>query len=590
MERCKRCSRQLESVDLEWDKVTSEDIDALLQTLPPERSLELRELLTANEGNGTEPVELSRFFSNSFRTDKFSRKSNGEISSGDSQALTREALESTEECVQSRKEAGVGYMRGSLALVLDSNGEQQNARKMQDASGDSDSEKTAGSTAPTLANPAVAGDAALAAPSTGNASNQAESFILLSASQIQPALLETEISRLSSAEGTVEQNQHLSDKGTHDNQSASLPDKTEAASAAGREMTRQRDDITETLGIIGRVADRLEERSVLDHPMCEDCAEIMLRLLDRETSDCMREKQILDGIGATAKLVAPVLSSGGDAKPKSADVAELEREIEKQADLEQALTETLGILDGQLEQLCEQISELDTEARLEETKSAQLHQQSNDLGFVLERCEAEQWALDEKYARLASQLTQLQRTNVYNDVFNISASEGIASINGFRLGGRSAPHNVEWAEINAAWGQALLLLQTVARRLELDFNGYRLIPMGSFSRIERAPDGGDGETVTLELFGSGDLYLGRLFQNRRFDAAMVAYLECLRQVAQRITALNPQLRVPYAIDHDKIGAASIKPQFGQDDVWTRACRNTLMNARWALAFASSYTP
>ncbi|PIA15708.1 autophagy protein 6 [Coemansia reversa NRRL 1564] len=354
-------------------------------------------------------------------------------------------------------------------------------------------------------------------------------------------------------------------------------------------MTRQRDDITETLGIIGRVADRLEERSMLDHPMCEDCADIMLRLLDREINDCVREKQILDSIGATAKLVAPVVSSEVGANPQSADVVELEREIEKQADLEQALTETLSILDGQLEQICEQISELDVEARLKETKSTQLHQQSNDFGFVLERCEAEQWALDEKYARLASQLTQLQRTNVYNDVFNISVSEGIASINGFRLGGRSAPHNVEWAEINAAWGQALLLLQTVARRLELDFVGFRLIPMGFFSRIERIPDGGDGETVTLELFGSGDLYLGRLFQNRRFDSAMVAYLECLRQVVQKITVLNPQLRVPYDIDHDKIGAASIKPQFGQDDVWTRACRNTLMNARWALAFASSYT-
>ncbi|KAJ2078706.1 autophagy protein [Coemansia sp. RSA 988] len=584
MDRCKRCSRQLESVDHEWDKVTAEDIDALLQTLPPERSPELRALLIANEKSGTETVELSRFFNNSFRTDQVSRQTNGELDSRNSQGLTREALEQMEGHVP--KQEGVGYMRGSLALVLDSNGEQQNADKVRVTDGDS--EKTAGSTAPTLASTNVTDDAALVASSTGNASNPTESFIILSASQIQPVLLEAEISRQSSTEDAEEQNKHLADKDIRDGQDVGLPDKSEAASTAGREMTRQRDDITETLGIIGRVADILEERSVLDHPMCEDCAEIMLRLLDRETSDCIREKQILDNIGVTAKLVAPVLSSNGDAKPQSEDVVELESEIEKQTNLEQALTETLGILDGQLEQLCEQIAELDTEARLEETKSAQLHQQSNDLGFVLERCEAEQWALDEKYARLASQLTQLQRTNVYNDVFNISVSEGIASINGFRLGGRSAPYNVDWSEINAAWGQALLLLQTVARRLELDFVGYRLIPMGSFSRIERVPD--EGETITLELFGSGDLYLGRLFQNRRFDTAMVAYLECLRQVAQKVMTLNPLLKIPYVIDHDKIGTVSIKPQFGQDDVWTRACRNTLMNARWVLAFASSYTP
>ncbi|KAJ2609207.1 autophagy protein [Coemansia sp. RSA 1365] len=589
MERCKRCSRQLESGDLEWDKVTTEDIDALLQTLPPEKTPELRKLLAANEGNGLEPVELSRFFNNSFRTDQVSQQNNGENSSGGTQPPVRKTLGTAKGHSPMREAAGAGYMRGSLALVLDSNNEQQSVRKFQDTSGTGDNEKNADNTASILAKATVTGDASLVASSMGGASNQTESFILLSASQIQPALVDAQISRISTVEGTVEQNQHLAE-GIRGDHSDIIPKRTETESIEGRDMTRQRDDITETLGIIGQVADRLEERSMLDHPMCEDCADIMLRLLDREISDCVREKQILDNIGATAKLVAPVVSSEVGAKPQSADVAELEREIEKQADLEQALTETLSILDGQLEQLCEQISELDTESRLEETKSAQLHQQSNDLGFVLERCEAEQWALDEKYARLASQLTQLQRTNVYNDVFNISVSEGIASINGFRLGGRSAPHNVEWAEINAAWGQALLLLQTVSRKLELDFIGFRLIPMGSFSRIERIPDNGNSETVTLELFGSGDLYLGRLFQNRRFDSAMVAYLECLRQVVQKITVLNPQLRVPYDIDHDKIGAASIKPQFGQDDVWTRACRNTLMNARWALAFASSYTP
>ncbi|KAJ2627943.1 Vacuolar protein sorting-associated protein atg6, partial [Coemansia sp. RSA 1290] len=90
------------------------------------------------------------------------------------------------------------------------------------------------------------------------------------------------------------------------------------------------------------------------------------------------------------------------------------------------------------------------------------------------------------------------------------------------------------------------------------------------------------------LFGSGDLYLGRLFQSRRFDAAMVAFLACLDQVAQLIMSINPQLRLPYRIDQDRVGAVSIKPQFGQDELWTRACRNTLMDARWALAFVSSY--
>ncbi|KAI9500316.1 beclin-1 [Coemansia spiralis] len=317
--------------------------------------------------------------------------------------------------------------------------------------------------------------------------------------------------------------------------------------------------------------DMLSDHSLLSHPMCEDCAETMLRLMDRELADCAHERQIVEGIGQTARLTLD--------NPRP--VAELERELAKQEDLEHALEDTLGMLDKQLADLCGQIAELDVEAREMDNEEDRSGQERNAAQQVLERLETEQWMLDDKYARLAAQLTQLQRTNVFNDVFNITVGEGVASINGFRLGGRSS-HSVEWAEINAAWGQALLLLQTVARRLGHEFLGYRLIPMGSFSRIEH------GEGV-LELFGSGDMYLGRLFQNRRFDMAMVAYLECLDQIAQLIASANPQLRLPYRIDQDKVGGVSIKPQFGQDDVWTRACKNTLMDARWALAFASSYT-
>ena len=50
--------------------------------------------------------------------------------------------------------------------------------------------------------------------------------------------------------------------------------------------------------------------------------------------------------------------------------------------------------------------------------------------------------------------------------------------------------------------------------------------MGSFSRIERTT----GDKASYELYGSGDLHLGRLLHNRRFDFAMVAFLECLKQV------------------------------------------------------------
>lgn len=36
---------------------------------------------------------------------------------------------------------------------------------------------------------------------------------------------------------------------------------------------------------------------------------------------------------------------------------------------------------------------------------------------------------------------------------------------------------VEWPEINAAWGQTLLLLYTIARKLDFTFDKYAIMPL-----------------------------------------------------------------------------------------------------------------
>ncbi|GFH19308.1 autophagy protein, partial [Haematococcus lacustris] len=56
----------------------------------------------------------------------------------------------------------------------------------------------------------------------------------------------------------------------------------------------------------------------------------------------------------------------------------------------------------------------------------------------------------------------LQNTSVFNDAFKIWHDGAFGTISGFRLG-RTAEVVVEWDEINAAWGQAVLLLVTMAQ-------------------------------------------------------------------------------------------------------------------------------
>ncbi|KAJ2066068.1 autophagy protein [Coemansia sp. S155-1] len=572
---CKRCSRLIDFADDSWSNLSDKGAGTLVATLPPERNKELGALLSAQVIR-REPIDVSRVLNHSFRYDQLARLPSGAMSGSKS---------STQ------------LMRGSLDLVIDSShsirAQSEPHRNIHLPEG------LALDNMPRRQDHNGKGAAASPTPSelaTGSNSSQGDSFILLSSSQLHPfpfgsdALASPLDAGYKQAHPTTSAREGgmlaAGDVGEGDSRSVTSSGRlAPAADGSG-----QRDGVSETFAIIGRVMDRLEERSALVHPMCEDCAETMLRLLDREVADSVHEREIATGIGRAAELAAPLaeaqsLDKGVIAgQSVASDVLELERDLRRQSELEHTLEEALAVLDSQLEGLCKQMAELDQEAEQLDELETQYHLELNDRNYILERCESEQWALDDKYARLTAQLTQLQRTNVYNDVFNITVADGIASINGFRLGGRSSPHSVEWSEINAAWGQALLLLQTVARRLSYDFLDYKLIPMGSYSRIERVSD----SATSYELFGSGDMYLGRLFQNRRFDAAMVAYLACLDQIAQLIMSLSPQLRLPYKIEQDKVGGLSIKPQLGGDEMWTKACKNALLDARWALAFASSY--
>ena len=57
------------------------------------------------------------------------------------------------------------------------------------------------------------------------------------------------------------------------------------------------------------------------------------------------------------------------------------------------------------------------------------------------------------------------------------------TINGLRLG-RLPTFIVEWSEINAAWGQVVLLLHSLAKKINLVFKRYKLIPYGNHSFIQ----------------------------------------------------------------------------------------------------------
>lgn len=85
--------------------------------------------------------------------------------------------------------------------------------------------------------------------------------------------------------------------------------------------------------------------------------------------------------------------------------------------------------------------------------------------------------------------------------------------------------------------------------------------------------------------------LGLTFMHRKFDNAMVAFLECMRQLGAFVEAATVRtgrpIKLPYKIEGDKIGDISIKLGIAQDDDWSKACKYTLTCCKFLLAHASN---
>lgn len=153
-------------------------------------------------------------------------------------------------------------------------------------------------------------------------------------------------------------------------------------------------------------------------------------------------------------------------------------------------------------------TELSTVRALEEAFSVEY------LDFIqsYQHLDSEQVLIKQQIKNTAEQLERLKYTNVMDDGFPISSDGHFGTICGFRLG-KLPSQAIDWAEMSAGFGQVVLLIQTLSKQLGCKFTKYRLLPLGSFSRMAKIDD----PSNTYELYGSQDVILGRLFWYRRFD-------------------------------------------------------------------------
>lgn len=358
-----------------------------------------------------------------------------------------------------------------------------------------------------------------------------------------------------------------------------------------------------------RLFEIISARSDIDHPTCAECTELLVDGLEKRLANATKERDYY--ISFLKSLNASI--------PASEEVEAAEESLNTAHDAESAAFDELCALEKEKNGVDDEIAALEEQSRQLDLEEEQFWRDRNAFTLTLSEFQNERDALNMKYDHDSRQMDRLQRTNVYNDTFCIGHDGFFGTINGLRLGRLASP-SVEWSEINAAWGQTLLLLATIAGKLGFQFQGYRLKPMGSASKIEKVeypaqqPPAQSSAAIhpttanqnpkitALDLFSSENLPLNLPWIHRRFDAGMVAFLECLRQIGIYVENTPTQqppssprrspsrvgMKLPYDIKRDKIGDASIRLGFNQsDETWTRACKYTLTCCKFLLAHASN---
>ena len=380
-----------------------------------------------------------------------------------------------------------------------------------------------------------------------------------------------------------------------------------------------------------RLFEVLSSHSDIDHPVCAECTELLLSQIQNRLSASTKERDAYISFLKTLNNTTPTASEVLKAQSLLATTKATEAK---------AFSELVA-LEKEKAALDDEVANLEAEALALDDEEQTFWRSRNAFALTLSSFQNDRDALNAAYDHDARQLERLQRTNVYNDTFCIGHDGFFGTINGLRLGRLPPPQNVDWSEINAAWGTAALLLATVAEKLGFHFRGYKIKPMGSSSKIEKletSPSTSQqsntgskstssdpnmtqrqqSKVTSLDLFSSGDLPLGRMILHRRLDTGMVAFLECLRQLGEFVetssaNATSPHLsspspaspktdsgagrasrasgtgglKLPYMIRKDRIGDESIKLGVSSDEAWTRACKYALTCCKFLLAHASN---
>jgi len=323
--------------------------------------------------------------------------------------------------------------------------------------------------------------------------------------------------------------------------------------------------------LVAKLFEVASEQVGCDLPLCSECAKTLIVEIDEELNILEIQNSAYVSFNEQIEMREKLWTQNMDG---------LDREIKRMETSEQSLRDELLAIDSHRAKQQQEMDYLKAESTRLSLFEEKYWQNFDELHAQLTSFLDERDAVRVQTNVLAFTLDHLKRTQIMNDAFHIWHDGHFGTINTFRLG-RLPSQPVDWNEINAAWGLAILLLSNMGKRINFKFSTYRLVPSGSCSQMERIDN-----SSSYELFGSSDISLGRLFWYRRFDYGMVAFLMCLKEMGDYAEAHDKNFKLPHKMEKDKVGDMSIKihSTMNNEETWTKSLKYMLTNLKWLLAW------
>lgn len=346
-------------------------------------------------------------------------------------------------------------------------------------------------------------------------------------------------------------------------------------------IVEKKSDISERIESLDTIFNIISSKYEIDYPVCNDCATLLINHMKSKYETLNKDKEIY--LQFLKKLTT---QNGPNVEKTKKALQDLDKIKEKEMEVMKQLSDE----ENKHSELNKELLELENDLKQLRLEEIELCQAKNKHEIEIEKNLQNLNTVKNQYYQNLDFLDSLRKTNVFSNFFDISYDGQFGTINGLRLGCLDDT-KVTWHEINAALGQLILLLSTCLNILSLDLKEYKIIPMGSTSKIEKyeIDFSGKQKKTVIQLNCTGEFSFGGFFSHNNLDIGMVCLVEVLNQICAHIKTLDSTCQIPYVMDGDKVAGYCIRPSSRNGwKSWTDGCRFLLVNVKWILTFCVAH--